>query len=184
LGSYRGELGNGGDKLVLMDSSGRELEAVRYETRFPWPVAADALGAADSWLGEQHTLYGQRALQTTRGYSLHRLAFEGVGGDASRPEAWQSGLATPTRALGDTDRFYANDVSVYASTVVEIDVKTRDGAKPRPDAPLLLRARLEPFPARVEQSMALVYWYKLVERGQLSTVVDPESTAEMLPMKV
>lgn len=44
FGPYVGELGNGGEKLVLLDDSQLAVEWVEYDDEFPWPIGADALG--------------------------------------------------------------------------------------------------------------------------------------------
>ena len=50
LGDYTGQLDNAGGLLVLLDAAGAVVDSVGYDDRFPWPIAADALGASDNWL--------------------------------------------------------------------------------------------------------------------------------------
>jgi hypothetical protein len=49
-GNYTGQLDNAGGLLALLDAGGTMVDALHYDDRFPWPAAADALGAGDSWL--------------------------------------------------------------------------------------------------------------------------------------
>ena len=50
LGDYTGQLDNGKGVVSLSDAAGAGVERVAYSDEFPWPVAADALGAGESWL--------------------------------------------------------------------------------------------------------------------------------------
>ncbi len=50
LGDYTGQLDNAGGLLVLLNAAGGVVDSVGYDDRFPWPIAADALGASDNWL--------------------------------------------------------------------------------------------------------------------------------------
>src|SRR5262245_62074594 len=50
LGDYDGDLDNGGGQVMLLDAADALVDAVDYNDKFPWPVAADALGAGESWL--------------------------------------------------------------------------------------------------------------------------------------
>ena len=52
LGPYVGSLANGGDKIVLLDGNGREVDRIAYDDEWPWDHAADALGGGDRWLEE------------------------------------------------------------------------------------------------------------------------------------
>ncbi|MCB1097669.1 MAG: lamin tail domain-containing protein [Verrucomicrobiae bacterium] len=45
LGPYTGNLGNGGDTVILRNNSGRIMDEITYGDRYPWPVAADGSGA-------------------------------------------------------------------------------------------------------------------------------------------
>ena len=49
-GDWVGQLDNSGGLVVLLDAAGATVDALRYDDRFPWPVAADALGAGENWL--------------------------------------------------------------------------------------------------------------------------------------
>ena len=73
LGDYTGTLDNGGDVVRLLDAGGGEADLVGYRDEFPWPVAADALGAGEKWLRpEQLPLEAHRH----RGHSLERLSLD------------------------------------------------------------------------------------------------------------
>jgi hypothetical protein len=73
LGDYQGELDNGGGQLELLDPSGHTVDQAAYDDAFPWPLAADALGASDSFLSDE--LLGHRPIEEHRflGRSLERL---------------------------------------------------------------------------------------------------------------
>ena len=49
-GPYAGELGNGGDKLAVLTDSGFEVDALVYDDKFPWPLAADGLSVDDDYV--------------------------------------------------------------------------------------------------------------------------------------
>jgi spore coat protein CotH len=50
LGDYAGELDNGRGRVTLVDAAAVTVDDLTYRDSFPWPVAADALGAGESWL--------------------------------------------------------------------------------------------------------------------------------------
>ena len=77
IGPYSGSLANGGDRLVLVDANGREVETVAYDDKFPWPMAADALGLSDDpvWTAHDSPFLNKIASFTRRGYSLQVLIF-------------------------------------------------------------------------------------------------------------
>ena len=72
FGPWERTLDNGGEKLALVSVAGRGVEAVAYDDEFPWPLAADALGAGAAWLDpailplEDHRYMG---------HSLERVSF-------------------------------------------------------------------------------------------------------------
>jgi hypothetical protein len=72
-GDYSGALDNSGGLVVLLDAGGAVVDSVRYDDAFPWPVAADALGAGENWLPpallplESHR---------HRGVSLQRVSYD------------------------------------------------------------------------------------------------------------
>jgi hypothetical protein len=72
-GDYAGQLDNSGGLVALLDGAGAMVDVVQYDDRFPWPVAADALGAGENWLPpvllplENHRY---------RGVSLARVSYD------------------------------------------------------------------------------------------------------------
>ena len=72
-GDYARELDNGGGLLALLDGQGVPVDSLRYDDEFPWPLAADALAAGQSWLPaallplESHRY---------RGVSLERVSYD------------------------------------------------------------------------------------------------------------
>src|SRR5207248_6321719 len=45
-GRFDGALGHGSDRVELLDARGKKVDAVRFRSRAPWPVAADGYGAS------------------------------------------------------------------------------------------------------------------------------------------
>src|SRR5262249_43645515 len=45
-GWFGGSLNNGGERLTLIDTSGRIVTSVDYRDNYPWPVSADGVGAS------------------------------------------------------------------------------------------------------------------------------------------
>ncbi len=88
LGPYSGYLGNGSDTVRLRDAAGNAVDAVTYDSKFPWPAAADALGAQDRFTGLSATNYQYK------GRSLQRVSVTWPSGD---PANWlASPLSGPT----------------------------------------------------------------------------------------
>lgn len=86
LGPYAGQLSNHGDQLRLRDAGGATRDQMRYEPGFPWPNAADALGAQARFLGIDMAAYQYK------GRSLQRVSATWPGND---PANWvASPLAT------------------------------------------------------------------------------------------
>jgi hypothetical protein len=82
IGDYTGELDNGRDTIRLLDGSGDEADAVTYRDEFPWPVAADGLGAGDKWIAPE---LAPVEAHRYRGYSLERISAELPSDD---PASW------------------------------------------------------------------------------------------------
>jgi hypothetical protein len=139
-----------------------------------WPIAPDGLGGGDSWLDNDHVLYGKETELATRGYALHRIEYD-LPRSATQAAAWQAALATPTRPLDPADRFDATNATRYAPIVQELDVESDGSSKPVSGKAVTVRARLEPFPSRVDVVSAHMYWYKVVERGQYHHVKETSS---------
>lgn len=88
LGPYAGLLGNHGDTIRVRDASGHTVDAVTYDSKFPWPGSADALGAADRFTGLNSADYQYK------GRSLQRVS---VAWPSSDPANWvASPLSGPT----------------------------------------------------------------------------------------
>jgi hypothetical protein len=45
LGEFKGRLKRGGERLELQDGAGKVSDTVKYEDRYPWPLAPDGYGA-------------------------------------------------------------------------------------------------------------------------------------------
>jgi hypothetical protein len=72
-GNYAGQLDNGKGELSIANAQGEVVEVVRYADRFPWPVAADGLGAGESSLPSHFLPIAQHRY---RGVSLERVSYE------------------------------------------------------------------------------------------------------------
>lgn len=97
VGPFAGKLANGDDTIELRRADASVADTVSYEDRFPWPHAADALGAGQSWLApELLPLEDHRH----RGVSLERLSALVPGDEISNwvPSAVDD--ASPGRAFG------------------------------------------------------------------------------------
>jgi hypothetical protein len=95
LGDYMGSLDNGSALIALFDDKNHPQDAVRYRSKFPWPIGADALGASERFLPVP--LRGRQYL----GRSLERISLE-ADKDSDDPVAnWDASAldgATPGRA--------------------------------------------------------------------------------------
>lgn len=70
VGDYARTLDNGHDVVELSDDAMRLADRIEYDDGFPWPHAANAFGAGESWLSVEHTpLEAHRG----RGHSLERV---------------------------------------------------------------------------------------------------------------
>ncbi len=52
LGDYVGALDDGGGKILLQDAAGATVDAVQYDDKLPWPLAADGFGAGTGWFSQ------------------------------------------------------------------------------------------------------------------------------------
>ena len=83
LGPYSGHLGNDSDTVRLLNAAGDMIDAVTYDSKFPWAQSADAFGAADRFTGLSSTNYQYK------GRSLQRVSVTWASSD---PANW---LASP-----------------------------------------------------------------------------------------
>jgi hypothetical protein len=103
LGDYTGALDDGGGRVGLYDAAGAAVDNVVYDDKFPWPLAADALGAGDGWFEEnawfppgdpRKDLAAHRYL----GHSLERVSMTVPGVEVSNWAPSPLDGATPGRA--------------------------------------------------------------------------------------
>jgi hypothetical protein len=123
VAAFEGELSNGGDKLVMMDDNGFEVDAVVYDDKFPWPLVADGLGVDNSyvelvgdplpqadWSGQTYA-----SMSNGGGFSLHRRSLT-VGAAGDHVVRWTAALAAPG-ALPANLGSGANNESTYVPIV-------------------------------------------------------------------
>ena len=95
VGNYTGGLDNGGGVVSLLKPDGNPADVTSYDDAFPWPIAADALGAGEKWLPPTLLpLENHRYL----GVSLERLAFDRPGNDVGNWAPSPVDGATPGKA--------------------------------------------------------------------------------------
>ena len=114
LGPYDGALGNSSDTVRLRDASDSLVDAVTYDSQFPWAQSADALGAQDRFTGLYSTNYQYK------GRSLQRVSVTWSSGD---PANWlASPLSGPTPGGAQTvTRTIPKPVVVAKSAVQSAD---------------------------------------------------------------
>src|SRR3954471_1838030 len=83
LGPYSGRLSNSGDTVRVRDAADNVIDAVTYDSKFPWAQSADALGVQDKFSGLSSSNYQYK------GRSLQRVSATWASGD---PANW---LASP-----------------------------------------------------------------------------------------
>ena len=83
LGPYSGTLGNGGDVVRILNGANEIVDAVSYDSAFPWAIGANALGADEEWTGVKAINHQYR------GRSLERVSYSHPATD---PANW---LASP-----------------------------------------------------------------------------------------
>lgn len=118
LGDYTGELGNGKkNSIAVLDAAGRVIDSVPYSADFPWPMGADSLGLAPSWVPEagKHQYMGR---------SLERISLEAPSAAVDTWEASALDGATPGKA---------NSVAGMPKAVV-----IEQSAKPKGSAAVLI----------------------------------------------
>ena len=95
VGPYARELDNGEDSIALRRDDFSYADGLTYDDGFPWPIAADALGAGESWLApELLPLEDHRY----RGVSLERISLSVYTADVANWAPSAVDQATPGRA--------------------------------------------------------------------------------------
>ena len=94
FGDYLRTLDDGGEKIALVSAEGQGVDSVTYDDDFPWPAAADALGADEAWLDP--ALLPLEA-HRYRGCSLERVSFDHPSNDVSNWAPSPVDGATPGR---------------------------------------------------------------------------------------
>lgn len=94
LGDYDRTLSNRGEKVMLLAADGQGVDSVTYSDRFPWPVAADAMGAGQSWLPESRLPLSRHRHM---GHSLERVSFTAPTGHFTSWDVSPLDGATPGR---------------------------------------------------------------------------------------
>ncbi|WP_428267828.1 CotH kinase family protein [Haliangium sp.] len=138
VGDFLGALDNGGDTVVLIAPDARVADTVAYDDDAPWPLAADALGAGESWLAdellplEQHRYLGR---------SLERVSFEVDAFEVANWVASPLDAPTPGRPnAGARNRPLAVVLDHQASPMGATDALIRDTDE------VLMRVRLSDDP--------------------------------------
>lgn len=117
LGPYSGYLGNNSDTVRVRDASASTMDAVTYDSVFPWAASTDALGAQDRFTGLTATDYQYK------GRSLQRVS---VTWSSSDPANWlASPLTGPTPGTAQSiTRTIPKPVVVAKSAVQSSDGAT------------------------------------------------------------
>ncbi len=97
LGDYAGNLDNGGTTLSLFDDKKKTIDEVSYKAAFPYPIAADAMGADDKWL-ERLTPPRSSVDHVYMGHSLERVSADLPSPEISNWAPSPLDGATPGRA--------------------------------------------------------------------------------------
>jgi hypothetical protein len=158
-GNYTGQLDNSGALVALLDAAGAMVDSFRYDDRFPWPVAADALGAGETWLApallplEPHR---------HRGVSLARVSYDIATAEVSNWVPSTVDGATPGRR---------NPLSGTPPTIVQtLSAAPVSGtALIRRTDEVLIRAGLSPFGS--VSDVRLEYFVDDLERTDETTTV-------------
>lgn len=96
VGPYTGDLDNGGGTVSVLDASGAVVDGVKYDDKAPWPIAADALGASESWFAATDPRV-PFAKHQYMGVSLERIDVALPGNDVSNWAPSPLDGATPGR---------------------------------------------------------------------------------------
>jgi hypothetical protein len=130
LGDYQGQLDNGGGRLELRDTAGHVIDQAAYDDTFPWPLAADALGAGDSFLDDDRLGFAPLEAHRFMGRSLER-----VSGDGTAVASWEvspldgpsPGRANHARTPHPVVQKIALPAQVRASDEVKVQVTFAGG---------------------------------------------------------
>jgi CotH kinase protein/Lamin Tail Domain len=176
IGDYGGALSNEGDTVRLERVRGSDVEVideVTYDDDFPWPLAADALGAGETWLTED-----KRPRRRFMGRSLERRSAALPGNDVANWSASALDGATPGRPPEN-----GGGGRVPTVTAIETSVGGRTGAVLAPGSAITVRVAITP--AEVNAA-ALEYFVDDLEREdetptRVELVRDSEKLAARLP---
>lgn len=106
-GDYDGELDNDGERIVLADAAGAKVDEAAYDDAFPWPVAADALGASDDWLPaallplDRHRFMGRSLERVGEGPGTSPASWVASPVDGATPGRRNAGAAAGAPAVAD-----------------------------------------------------------------------------------
>lgn len=120
LGDYAGSLPNGGGTVILADATNTAVEVVKYNDKFPWPYAPDALGADDEWLALLPTPLSALPHKHL-GHSLERVNFDVPASEVSNWVPSPLDGASPGRP---------NSQRGAPPTIVQMRLVTGSGADP------------------------------------------------------
>ena len=91
FGPYLGELDNTGEGLLLRRDDDSIADVLNYDDAFPWAIAADALGAGESWLADELLPLEDHRY---RGVSLERVSMGVIADEVAN--WWPSELDAPS----------------------------------------------------------------------------------------
>ncbi len=132
VGEYMGGLENGGGAIELRDPAGQLADSVKYDDGFPWPTAADALGAGDRWFpaGDPRADFSKHR---HLGHSLERVSFDHPGTvvanwapsklDAPTPGAPNGAAGTPQAIVEALGTRAETGAAITKETAVKVGVR-------------------------------------------------------------
>ncbi len=154
FGDYERELDNGGEKVVLIGADGQGVDQVTYDDDFPWPIAADGLGAGEEWLRRDLLPLADHA---HKGHSLERISFDIPGADVVNWAPSPLDGATPGAAnasAADTPPTIVTWISVFPERTEEDLVREDD----------TVRIQVQLRPTRPSGAVELDFFIEDVER--------------------
>ncbi|MEM7263935.1 MAG: CotH kinase family protein, partial [Planctomycetota bacterium] len=174
FGNYDRRLDNGGERVGLIDADGNGVDYARYDDDFPWPIAADALGAGQSWLSTENLPLERHRY---RGRSLERISFSQ---SAELVSSWDvSPLDEATPGKPNTSNF-----DVPPSIVSDLSVvgPGGDGELIRADEQVRLQVSFSPVPpsGRVEVEFFVDDLNVTTEDKIVSELVDDGSGGDFI----